>query len=195
VLGYSRRAETEVFLDHCRRDKVPVLRRYSGGGTVLQGPGCLNYSLVLRTAKEGPFSSISGTTSTIMKQQAGVVKFLLGTAVEVEGESDLTVGGRKFSGNAQRRLGNYLLFHGTFLIDFNLSKIEQYLTVPEKQPQYRARRPHSEFLINIPLDPESLKHALKASWNATVRQALIPMERAESLVQERYSRREWNFRR
>ena len=195
VLGYSRRADREVFLDRATRDRVPVLRRYSGGGTVLQGPGCLNYSLILRTAKEGPFSSIRGTSSAIMKQQAEVVQLLLGTTVEVEGESDLTVAGRKFSGNAQRRLGDYLLFHGTFLIDFNLSKIEQYLTVPEKQPEYRARRPHTEFLTNIPLEAEPLKDALAASWDATVQQTSIPTGRAESLVRERYSRRGWNFRR
>ena len=48
VLGYSNRTRTEVNLDSCKKLDVPVLRRCSGGGTVLQGPGCLNYALLLR---------------------------------------------------------------------------------------------------------------------------------------------------
>src|SRR5262245_25566901 len=47
VLGVSRRIAEDVDREACRKDGVPVLRRASGGGTVLQGPGCLNFSLVL----------------------------------------------------------------------------------------------------------------------------------------------------
>ena len=48
VLGYSNRIEEEVHTAFCEKNKLPVLRRVSGGGTVLQGPGCLNYSLILK---------------------------------------------------------------------------------------------------------------------------------------------------
>jgi lipoate-protein ligase A len=47
VLGHSGQAEREVDLTACDRDGVPVIRRSSGGGTVLVGPGCLNYALLL----------------------------------------------------------------------------------------------------------------------------------------------------
>src|SRR5262245_44929423 len=47
VLGYANQAAREVNLEACRAAGTPVLRRCSGGGTVLQGPGCVNYSLVL----------------------------------------------------------------------------------------------------------------------------------------------------
>src|SRR5262245_30836384 len=50
VLGYSKHLGEEVFEEECARSKVSVLRRSSGGGTVLQGPGCLNYTLVLPIA-------------------------------------------------------------------------------------------------------------------------------------------------
>src|ERR1041384_1929474 len=48
VLGYSNKAGTEANLPRARQYSVPVLRRCTGGGAVLQGPGCLNYSLILR---------------------------------------------------------------------------------------------------------------------------------------------------
>ena len=47
VLGYANRVADEVDVEACRAEDVPVLRRCSGGGTVLQGPGCVNYALIL----------------------------------------------------------------------------------------------------------------------------------------------------
>jgi lipoate-protein ligase A len=194
VLGYSRRMDSDVVVDACVKDKVPVLRRYSGGGTILQGPGCLNYSLILRVEQSGPFATITGTTSTILQHHAGVLRFLSGKKIAIEGESDLTMDGRKFSGNAQRRLARYLLFHGTFLFDFDLKKIERYLSVPGRQPAYRAHRPHGEFLRNIFVAPGSLKKGLIDLWKADAAGALIPLERADRLVRDRYARNDWNQR-
>jgi lipoate-protein ligase A len=194
VLGYSRPREADVRVDACTREGVPILRRYSGGGTILQGPGCLNYSLILRVEQSGPFSTITGTTAAILQHHAGVLKFLSGKTVDIEGESDLTMEGRKFSGNAQRRLAKYLLFHGTFLFDFDLQKIERYLGVPDRQPAYRAHRRHADFLRNLSVDPGSLKQALIDSWKADAAGALTPLERADRLVRERYSTDEWNRR-
>src|SRR4051794_15913181 len=48
VLGAGCRLAQDVDEAACAADGVPVLRRASGGGTVLLGPGCLCYSLVLR---------------------------------------------------------------------------------------------------------------------------------------------------
>ncbi|MGN6720009.1 MAG: lipoate--protein ligase family protein, partial [Candidatus Binatia bacterium] len=59
VLGHANSIHAEVNFSACQEDRVTVLRRMSGGGTVLQGPGCFNYSLFLnathrfRTVKEG----------------------------------------------------------------------------------------------------------------------------------------------
>src|SRR5262245_58083584 len=48
VLGTGCRLAQDVDEAACRADGVPILRRSSGGGTVLLGRGCLCYSLVLR---------------------------------------------------------------------------------------------------------------------------------------------------
>ena len=47
VLGKTSKIEDDVFINLVRKDKIPILRRSSGGGTVLQGKGCLNFSLIL----------------------------------------------------------------------------------------------------------------------------------------------------
>ena len=48
VLGHGNNWRDEVVASACAADGISVLRRCSGGGTVLQGPGSLNYSLILR---------------------------------------------------------------------------------------------------------------------------------------------------
>src|SRR5512143_2555736 len=66
VVGYANKAATEADLGFCQQNNIPVLRRCSGGGTVLQGPGCLNYTLILRMDSVGALASISGTNDCIL---------------------------------------------------------------------------------------------------------------------------------
>src|SRR5258708_2951393 len=47
VLGYGKHLQSEVFREACAEAGIPILRRCSGGGTVLQGPGSFNYTLIL----------------------------------------------------------------------------------------------------------------------------------------------------
>src|SRR5271165_3148381 len=48
VLGAGCRLAEDVDEAACVADGVPILRRSSGGGTVLLGQGCLLFTLVLR---------------------------------------------------------------------------------------------------------------------------------------------------
>lgn len=195
VLGYSRRAAAEVDSDACMHASIPILRRGSGGGTVLQLPGCLNYSLVLRLSPSHPPPGITETTREIMGRHAALFTRILGEEVRHEGESDLTFRGRKFSGNAQRRLVRFVMFHGTFLLDADLSLISRILLHPEKEPDYRVRRSHGEFITNIGLASGKVSAALAAEWMAGDEPGLLPRERAELLCTDRYARPEWTFRR
>jgi lipoate-protein ligase A len=58
VLGLSNHLSREANVDACRELKVEILRRCSGGGTVVQGPGCLSYALALRIDEAGPLATI-----------------------------------------------------------------------------------------------------------------------------------------
>jgi lipoate-protein ligase A len=194
VLGSSKRVRDEVNLEACKADNIHILRRHSGGGTVLQGPGCLNYSLILQIDSESPTRNITDTTNFIMQRHAEVLSGLLGENVEMKGSSDLTIGGRKFSGNAQRRKLKALLFHGTFLLDFNLELIETYLKMPPKQPEYRQQRSHMEFVRNILLDSSTIKVRLREIWNADELLEALPVSRIEELVKAKYSSSHWNLK-
>ena len=194
VLGYSRKIHSDVNMSACQANKIPLLRRLSGGGTVLQGPGCLNFSLVLKIGNSKPLKNITDTNSFIMKRHAEALKPLLGNEIRVQGLSDLALGTLKFSGNAQRRRKDFLLFHGTFLTSFNISLIEQLLPVPSKQPPYRKNRTHKAFLTNLSILPQSIKEALRKKWGANDLLEHIPLEHINQLAKERYSQSAWNLK-
>ncbi|MDH4069705.1 MAG: lipoate--protein ligase family protein [Ignavibacteria bacterium] len=192
VVGSSNLVSREVNTDACAVDAVPILRRRSGGGTVLQGPGCLNYSLVLRMS--GDLATISGTNATILGRHCVALQPLVNGRISAKGSSDLTVEQMKFSGNAQRRRLRYLLFHGTILYRFDIGKIARYLLFPSKQPDYRGNRDHQAFLANLSLSSEQVKSALRDIWQAREEGDLPSGRRIGSLVNARYGRKEWNFR-
>ncbi len=122
----------------------------SGGGTVVQGPGCLNYSLILKNGAR--LKNIEDTFKYVLERHRSVVEKVCGMTARLEGISDLTFDGLKFSGNAQYRKARFVLVHGTFLVDFDLSMIETLLPVPAKQPAYRRSRSHLEFVTNLHVD-------------------------------------------
>jgi lipoate-protein ligase A len=193
VLGRTNSADREVRLDRCRSLGIPVFRRSSGGGTVVQGPGCLNFSLVLNTSADSRLANASTTNDYVLERHAGVISTLTGEKVRVSGSSDLTIGGRKISGNAQRRRLRSLLFHGCILLDFDIALIEELLPLPSRQPAYREGRPHTEFLRNLRISAEGLKRALRDSWGATLPAADLPLDEMERLVKERHLNPSWTY--
>jgi lipoate---protein ligase len=189
VLGHSNRTAAHVDLVACREREIPILRRISGGGTVVQGPGCLNYSLIL---ENGERRNIADTFRYVLERHCRVTEELLGKAARFEGISDLTIDGRKFSGNAQYRKARFVLVHGTFLLKFDLQMIEQVLPVPAEQPAYRANRSHGMFVANLHLDSRQLVDALKHVWRANEILTGVPNGRIEQLARDRYSKSEWS---
>ncbi len=191
VAGYANKIESEIKVENCRAAKIPILRRCSGGGTVLQGVGCLNYSLILKLDETGPTRSIPQTNYFVMNRHREALQTLWKEKIEIKGHTDLAVNNLKFSGNAQRRKKNYLIFHGTFLLDFNLELVENFLRKPSKQPDYRADRSHDSFLRNLKISPAKVKIALKKSWNAAAPFKKIP---SFEPLKEKYQSAEWNFK-
>lgn len=197
VVGYGNKVESEVDVDACAAAGVPVFRRVSGGGTVVLGPGCLAYAVALPLHVASDLESVTGTNRWIMERQRQAMQVAAGgeVQVQVQGHTDLTVGGLKFSGNSQRRRARSVLFHGTFLLCFDLSSMARWLRVPSAEPAYRAGRTHAEFVTNLAVERAAAKLALVKAWGAgrPFRESLE--ERVRNLVNERYDRSDWNYRR
>lgn len=189
VLGVAGKLHADVQVERCRQDGIPVLRRASGGGTVLQGPGCLNYALVLSLEARPELRDLTRCYREILGRTAAA----LGSDVRQDGTSDMTFGGRKLSGSAQKRGRRAILHHGTILYSFDLERVSSYLREPASQPPYRASRAHEDFIENYPLSREEIERRLCAAWGVLGprRRALPELTR---LVHEKYATREWTER-
>src|ERR1035437_1615003 len=202
VVGYANKVATEVNVAVCEAKRIPIFRRCSGGGTVVQMPGGLNYSLILRINETGPTRNIATANQFIMEKNRDVIESLadefkiknLKLKISVRGHTDLCLGDLKFAGNSQRRRKNFLLFHGTLLLDCDLALVSELLSMPSLQPDYRASRSHAEFVTNLNLPAEKIKAALVAAWNADEELKNPPLKEISKLAREKYSTREWNFK-
>ena len=194
VLGYANRLATEVDVPACDSAGIPILRRSSGGGTVVQGPGILCYAVVLRTATDPALESITGANRYVLGRVAGAVSGSLGKEVRIQGDTDLTVGDRKFAGNAQRRKRQALLFHGSLLLDADLDRIRSLLPLPSRQPAYRAGRAHADFLVNLDLPAGAIRKALGDVWKTSGPMPSWPVARTTELVATKYRDEQWNRR-
>jgi lipoate-protein ligase A len=161
VIGRHGRVVEEVREEYCGADHVPVLRRVSGGGAVVLGPGCLNYTVVLSFVENPAAAEVAASFRLIL---GAIVKALAVTGLSIEGGTDLALGGRKVSGNAQRRGRRALLHHGTLLYAFDPGLADRYLQEPVRRPAYRSGRRHGEFIGNLPLSAETIAARLDSAW-------------------------------
>jgi len=127
VIGRNQNTIEEVNLDYAKEHGIIVVRRMSGGGAVYHDMGNINFSFVVDYRKED-FNSIERFAKAIVMALA---KF--GVKAEFSGRNDITIDGKKFSGNAQFVTKNRILHHGTLLFDSDLSVLSKVLNVkPEK---------------------------------------------------------------
>jgi lipoate-protein ligase A len=190
VLGHSNRIDSEVDVTACESERLSIFRRLSGGGTVMQGPGCLNYSLILRNGGDIPLG-IAESFQVVLEHHKQCVQEMIGDCVDIAGVSDLAINGRKFSGNAQYRKRRFTLVHGTFLLDLDPAIVARCLRLPSKQPVYRQNRSHDSFMRNLHLDPNDVRKALKAAWSASDQFTEVPNAMIADLKKSRYGRPDW----
>ncbi len=193
VVGAGGSVSIDVNEPACAADGVPIRRRSSGGGTVLIGPGCLCFSLVLEYDRAAGLSDIPASNRYVLNRVLRALQPVL--AANLEGTSDLARDGIKFSGNAQHRKRTHFLHHGTLLCGFALPLIAKYLNPPERQPEYRRNRPHGDFVMNLPTTVEEAKLLLSTEWEAKNTDEPVPYGLVEELVREKYSLDDWNRRR
>jgi lipoate-protein ligase A len=183
VLGRACGLADDVHLAACKTDGVPILRRASGGGTVVQGPGCLSYALVLPIELHPALATIRSSYRFILERMARALHRWEPTTA-FRGISDLAIGEMKISGNAQRRQRRTILCHGTILHGMPLEVIDRYLKQPQRQPDYRANRPHETFLRTLNAPPDELKEAIAAVWRATPARSALPDMRLSRAILE-----------
>lgn len=194
VLGAGAKLAEHIHEDACQEDEMPLVRRSSGGGTVLLGAGCLNYALVLSYERHSGLREIRASYRHILSQMASALADLAPDVAKM-GTSDLASAGRKFSGNSQLRKRRFLLHHGTLLYDFDIERVDRYLQAPREQPAYRNKRGHRDFLVNLPTSAAELSQRLRQLWEAGDQMTDWPRQQVQTLVTEKLGTEAWLRRR
>jgi lipoate-protein ligase A len=201
VVGRSTRVRLEVDQDLCRQHSIPIIRRSSGGAAIVAGPGCLMYAVVLSCALRPEIKDIGRAHALTLQRLADALNRAVAArgTVSFEGTSDLVFQAhravsrsRKFSGNSLRAKRSHVLYHGTLLYDGDLMLIDACLRMPPRQPEYRDKRSHLEFLMNLPITRTALLSAIDRAWPTTASLVDWPRDRVAALVRERFGQEGWN---
>ena len=150
VLGISGKPHQLVDVRRALDDGVRVIKRFSGGGTVIVDRDTQFVTLVMNAAAVPdlalfPRQITDWTGSLYGGRPHGVFADVPGWQLR---ENDYVIGERKVGGNAQSISKDRWLHHTSFLWDFR-EETMKYLTNPAKQPRYRANRSHSDFLAPL----------------------------------------------
>ena len=198
VLGRSSRVSAEVQQSRTQQQSIPVFRRVSGGATVVAGPGCMFYALILSLEQRPHLRMIDHAHQFVMGRMKSALKALV-PRLEFDGTCDLVVTGRKVSGNSVRLIRDWMLYHGTLLLNMDLKLVDQLLKHPPREPEYRGGRAHADFLANLNIPYQAAANAIYSNW--PIAQASVqgvhplPLARIESLVRDKYSQDSWNLSR
>jgi lipoate-protein ligase A len=155
VIGYGGNPEIELNITEIERDKIPVFRRRGGGCAVLLDPGNVIVSVVLPSTRFGKINEYFEMITNWLMDGLGKSGI---EGVYREGISDLAVGNRKIGGACMQRKRDYVYYSASLLVNPDIGLIERFLKHPPREPEYRKKRQHREFLGAIK-EIEGIKNA------------------------------------
>ena len=123
IVGKHQNTLAEINIDYVREHNIKVVRRLSGGGAVYHDMGNLNYSFT-KTGENSEMVDFKKYTLPMLE-----VLQALGVDAKFEGRNDLTIDGKKFSGNAEHVFKNKVLHHGTLLFTSEMKSVSGALKI------------------------------------------------------------------
>jgi lipoate-protein ligase A len=129
-IGYFQDVGQEVDIQFCRENDIPIFRREVGGGAVYLDGEQLFYQLIIH--RDNPLVPASKEAFYRRFLQAPVAAYReLGIPAEYKPVNDIVASGRKISGNGVAEIGEYIVFVGNLIVDFNYEMMSRVLKVPD----------------------------------------------------------------
>ncbi|WP_333657351.1 lipoate--protein ligase [Tissierella praeacuta] len=202
LIGRNQNTVSEINLDYVKNNGIEVVRRLSGGGTVYNDFGNMNFTFItnrnpLEPQVKNGFEKFALPVINVLQS--------LGVNAIFTGRNDITIDDKKFSGNAQYFQKDKLLHHGTLLFDCDMSKLS--LALKSKAVKFKDKGvksvgarvtnilPHlkkpmtledfKEYLKNYIIDDHNIENIYKFSEE--------DLKEINKIAKERFSTWEWNY--
>ncbi len=200
VVGKHQNTLAEINYDFVKKNKIDVIRRLSGGGTVFHDLGNLNFTFIKNVVDEENLVDFKKYINPIIE----ILKSL-GVDAKHEGRNDIMVDGKKISGNAEHVFKKRVLHHGTLLFNSEIKNLSQALKVnpliysDKGVKSVRSRVANISDYLKSKIDllgfQESIyNHIFQNNSNATYYEFTDEdIYQINNLVKKKYKTWEWNF--
>jgi len=198
IVGKHQNTIEEINQKYVEDNHIKVVRRLSGGGAVYHDLGNLNYTFIVNTEKS------TGLSLKVFCEKINEALGAFGIPAQVSGRNDITIDGKKFSGNAQYIKNGRVMHHGTLMFDSNLDAIKNALRVGKdkieskgvKSVRSRVTNIKDYLDDNITLDMFKvmlIKYMFKGMEFKTHSFKPEDIKRIEEIQAIRYNMWEWNY--
>lgn len=144
VMGISGNSHQLIHQEQLQQAPIPLIRRFSGGGTVIVDENTLFVTLICQSTAV----PILPFPRHLLEWTAEIYRPLfLSYPFELH-ENDYVIGKQKWGGNAQSIIKGRWLHHSSLLWDYQ-AEFMNYLLMPPKMPIYRQGRSHVDFLCRL----------------------------------------------
>ena len=198
IVGKYQNTIAEINEEAVRERGICVVRRLSGGGAVYHDMGNLNFTFITDVGESNALD-LKLFCEPVVRTLA-----TLGVKAEVNGRNDITIDGKKFSGNSQYIRQGRVMHHGTIMFDSDLSVVSEALRVDPTKIQTKGIRSVRSRVTNVAEHlPEKvtrpefrrilLENILKENPGEAYPLTQDDLAAVEKLRAERYATWDWNY--
>ncbi len=198
VVGKHQNTAEEINQAYVKEHGIRVVRRLSGGGAVYHDLGNVNFTFIA-DAKNLETLNLRAFCMPVVQTLKKI-----GIQAEVSGRNDISIAGKKFSGNSQYIKNGRIMHHGTLMFDSNLAVMEKALQVSADKytskgfASVRSRVTNIKPYIPEEMDIQQFKEILRTymiqgSDVECYRLTLADIKAVCQIRRERYDTWEWNY--
>jgi lipoate-protein ligase A len=203
IIGRAQLARFETDVGYCKAHGIPIIRRFTAGGTVYNGPGNLNWSLfVARGVNSGALRYESGPHAIFRSASRPLLSALAESGVDawLDPPNRILTKDGKISGMAAYVSRKGFLCHGTLLVGADLRRVKALTTPSPESVERRYTRSRDVKTANVALDVDSFIRTLVSTLADEIKLALETakpdaqeLKLMDELVEARYGDEEWNL--
>jgi len=200
IIGRNQNTIEEINKDYVEANNIKVVRRLSGGGAVYHDLGNLNFTFIVG-ANESNVNNFKKFTDSIVDSLDKI-----GVKAEFTGRNDITIEGKKFSGNSQYYFKDRLLHHGTILFNSDLSVVQSALQVKAEKIESKGIKsvrsrvtnvyPYLIEKVSVKEFKEILLHSIFEYKNVPYKEYVLnqnDIDKIQAIADEKYSTWDWTY--